>query len=173
MNLYKIHKAFANPYQNHQALKNLFLGEGRVLFQNLGSSLLVLSQIKLSDEYRNNFLIDFLDIDNCLNGDIMNFSIRLNACKGSQGKRYTLKEDEFERWVDWKMGQAGVSLVKKSIHNEGVIVSDRQGGHCYHASLFVSGILKVEDRVLFSKSVELGIGHGKAFGFGLLNVFTC
>lgn len=39
----------------------------------------------------------------------------------------------------------------------------------YNKALF-TGILTIQDRALFTKSFEIGIGRAKAFGFGLLQI---
>jgi len=46
----------------------------------------------------------------------------------------------------------------------------QKGKNCVFHSVIFKGIMKVTDQSLFLQSFEKGIGHGKAFGFGLLQL---
>jgi hypothetical protein len=172
MNIYIIHQSLSDNYKNHQMLKELFPGEGKLLYQNKGSKLIVATTISLDPKFENEFNIEFFgksnDLINKLNGEVL-FSIRLNSVKGNKSKRFTLHKDQLPEWVDNKLSSLGICY--KTIKDEGVIMSIRKGEKCYHSSVLVTGFLKTDDKEMLGNIVNNGIGHGKAFGFGLLNIF--
>jgi CRISPR system Cascade subunit CasE len=56
------------------------------------------------------------------------------------------------------------------IQSTGVQTFDKQNGQVTQNTVTFVGKLKVSDRSLFIKSFEQGIGRGKSFGFGLLQI---
>ena len=80
-------------------------------------------------------------------------------------KRIPLKTfDERKAWITKKAKNSGFSINSVSIHGFPVLVKDRT---TYNGVRF-TGTLKVTDAELFKQAVSNGIGHAKAFGFGLL-----
>ena len=175
MNIYLIHQSNKDNYYNHQLVKELFPGKNKVLFQNKGNKLLVLSETLVDDKFKDELMIEFIgttnDKLNNIKDDEFCFSIRLNSCKRHKCKRVTIPEDSVNDWVDNKLKNLGGEIISKVIKNEGIIRSKRNNIFCYHASVLVVGIMKVIDHDLLSNNIHNGIGHGKSFGFGLLNVF--
>jgi CRISPR-associated protein Cas6/Cse3/CasE subtype I-E len=172
MNVYTIHQSLSDNYKNHQMLKELFPGEGKLLYQNKGSKLIVATDIKLDPRFENEFNIEFFvksnELINSLDGECL-FSIRLNAVKSNKSKRFSIHRDQLNGWVDKKL--EGLDISYKTIKDEGIVVSDRKGKKCYHSSVLVTGFLKVGNKDVLNNIINNGIGHGKAFGFGLLNIF--
>jgi CRISPR system Cascade subunit CasE len=80
-------------------------------------------------------------------------------------KRIPLKTfDERKAWITKKANKSGFSINSVSIHGFPVLIKD---GTTYNGVRF-TGTLKVTDAELFKQAVSNGIGHAKAFGFGLL-----
>ena len=50
---------------------------------------------------------------------------------------------------------------------------EKAEGKCVFNHAFYRGRLRVTDRALFKRSFLAGLGHGKAFGFGLLRLRPC
>ncbi len=173
MNIYNIHTIYNDNYFNHQMLKEIFPGEGKLLFQRQGSILYVLTNLEIDLKYQDDFRIDKIgNTSKYLKFNIpLNFSIRLNAVKSNKRKRYTIHPEMVETFVDTKLGNIGVEVKHRMIINEGVLISERNGEKCSHSSVLVVGSLVIKDLDEFSKVLYTGIGKAKGFGFGLMNIF--
>jgi hypothetical protein len=159
-------------YANHQVLKSIFPGEGKLLFQQQGSMLYVMTDLVIDSKYSDDFRIELLgDSFKYLNDTAFNFSIRLNAAKANKHKRYTIYPDMIEPFVDSKLSDIGAEIHNRVIMNEGVLASIRKGVSCCHSSVLVVGSLTIKDLDKFSKVLHTGIGKAKGFGFGMLNIF--
>lgn len=174
MRAYILHKSFSDNYKNHQMVKEVFPGDGKVLFQNNGSKLLILSEANLDSKFSDSILLEDLGdveqyIDRC--EDECTVSIRLNPVKANKRKKFPIRSDELDDWIKKKFQEVGLDILEANIINEGVVVSERHGEFCYHSSTLVQARCKVLDRRAFSEAVRNGIGKGKAFGFGALNIF--
>jgi CRISPR system Cascade subunit CasE len=175
MEIYQIHQSYENNYRNHQMLKELFPGEGRVLFHKNKNKIMALSSIELDEKFKGDIGIDHIGnavnyIDNIKEKEVQ-FSIRLNGCKQVKGKALTLLKSDIEPWVDSKLSKCGIDVTSRFIKDEGIFLSLKNDQCIYHASLFVCGTLKIVDEDLFKNFAINGIGRGRAFGFGLLNVY--
>jgi CRISPR-associated protein Cas6/Cse3/CasE subtype I-E len=174
MKLYHIHKCHNDSYLNHQLIKELFPNEGKILIHNLNNKLLILSDIEIAKEYKNCFHISYIkDVDNnsfSINEQLP-FSIRLNSSKMKYGKRFSVPLNELEQWCDNKLSNIGATIIVRQINNEGLIQSKRKNQICSHSSVFIQGMLQITNNKQFFNTIYQGIGHAKAFGFGLLNVF--
>jgi CRISPR system Cascade subunit CasE len=173
MKLYKINQASYNNYENHQMLKEMFEGNGNVLYQNNGTSLTVLSNIELNPAYRNHIGIECVDsIRNILTKrDSFAFSIRLNCAKHVKGKHVGVLKDDMDDWICSKLSDIGAEITSKSFNVEGNIQSVRKGINVTHSSVLVFGMLAIIDQDKFEETLTNGIGRAKAFGFGMLNIF--
>ncbi|MEY2703609.1 MAG: hypothetical protein RLY43_2248, partial [Bacteroidota bacterium] len=119
MNIFIIHQSHNDSYKNHQMVKELFPGDGKVLFQKLGNKITVLTDIPLAPEFKDNF-----EIENRGNvkqpADCIPFSIRLNPVKANKRKRYPIREEEIEEWVNNKLSNLGFEILYKTISKEGI-----------------------------------------------------
>lgn len=174
MKVYKIHRAYEDNYKNHQMLKEIFPGEGKLLYQRSGSKMIVLTDIcivkKFSESFEIEYIYDTKDVVTDTNGSMI-FSIRLNAVKSNQRKRFSLHREELDQWVDNKLSGIGITVRTRSIIDEGTKVSNRGDMKCFHSSILVNGMLDIDDVDKFLQVIHNGIGHGKAFGFGMMNIF--
>mgnify|MGYP001067480440 CR=1 FL=1 len=97
--------------------------------------------------------------------------------KQEDGKRkrvglYTAKEQQ--DWIQRKANLGGFTIKAVKLMDLGMIESiKRQKNHTYHIKhlgIQFDGILQVSNGEGFKKSLVIGIGSAKAFGFGLLSL---
>lgn len=167
MKLFKIKNVKSDNYQNHQMLRNFF-PKGKILWKRYSGYLLVLSNSKTSSIIEVDTLINMYHKLKC---DMMPFSIRINACKTVNGKRYCLLEEDIEDWTKIKLLNNGFTVKHMHIYNEGYITSIRKNKPNCHGSVHVVGYLSVDDDKMFIDTLQSGIGHAKAYGFGMLDIF--
>jgi CRISPR system Cascade subunit CasE len=174
VNIYNIYSVWEDSYKNHQMVKEIFPGIGKLLFQKVGSRLVVVTDLNIDPKFMDRFEIEFQTTTeeylSNISGDIQ-FSIRINAVKSNKKKRFPIYRTELPEWINQKLSVIGADIRSKAIVDEGTIVSDRNGIKCFHSSVLVIGFLNIIDIDIFSNVVHTGIGHGKAFGFGLMNIF--
>jgi len=174
MNIYTVFRAFDDNYKNHQMLKEIFPGSGKLLFQKNGSRLLVETDIVIDKRFSDSFDVEIMaESEGVLESlpEVVMFSIRLNAVKANGRKRFPVLRTNLSNWVSDKLSNIGAEIYSMKIIDEGMLVSYRQEVPCYHSSALVIGTLNIINVDEFAKVVHQGIGHGKAFGFGLMNVF--
>jgi len=94
---------------------------------------------------------------------------RLSAGKGNKGKRIGLyKLEEQINWLQRKATDHGFAI-QTAMPTQQQRVDDRRQDLKFFSVQF-DGILQVTDPPVFLAAIQLGIGSGKAFGFGLLSV---
>jgi len=168
MVIYKISNGYSDDYKNHQVLKKLFPGQGKLLYQRNGSKLTILTDL---EPIENNDLIKLDSLDSIIEekeNKINLFSLRMNSCKRHKGKRIPTNPELF---VNKQLAKSGMNVLSSNIIDEGLLISVRKNQRCYHASVLVNGMMKIEDKDTFKRVIVQGLGHGKAFGFGLINIF--
>jgi len=175
MKAWILYNSFSDNYKNHQMIKEVFPGEGKVLFQNIGSKILILSELNINAKFAGSILLESLGevnhyINRCKEECIV--SIRLNPVKANKRKKFPVRDGEINSWIENKFNKIGLNILDIDIINEGLLRSERQGSFCYHSSALVRARCNILDKNAFSNAVRSGVGKGKAFGFGLLNIFT-
>ena len=113
----------------------------------------------------------FLEFDNYA------FEILLNPVKRNGKTQNTIPVIGKENLIKWfieKSPQWGFETDEQSLTLEKIFVQEfkkgNQNSNYTFSSVLFKGKLKVVDRNLFIKSFKEGIGKGKAFGFGLLQI---
>jgi len=169
MYLTKLMPIMGDDYLIHQEVKKLFEDTQKVLFQQTDSCLIVLSDLPCTKG--KTVPVDFSSY--ALSEEQHLFSVRLNAASRSTktGKRETVLPDKVEAWVASRLSKIGVEAVFQ-IKPEGIRKSLRKDKVISLSSIFVTGYMTVKEPDLFRKALESGIGHGKGFGYGLLNIFS-
>lgn len=159
-----------DDYKMHQAIRDIFPGGQRVLFQRSDMDALVLSKEQPIKEGLEVKEIDLSSL--AVVGEQHIFTLRLNPAKRDikTRKRVTLSEQETRTWIEEKLKGAGVNS-KFKYAREGTRRSMKGGMKISLASVLCYGVLTVRDADLFRQAVEQGIGHGKGLGFGFLNIF--
>ena len=94
------------------------------------------------------------------------------AAEGQKNSRRRILREPSERqaWLERKAEQNGF-VILQSQEQEQAHVSGRhganQGGTMHHDAQHYQGILQITDVEAFRKALQLGIGPGKAYGFGM------
>jgi CRISPR system Cascade subunit CasE len=172
-----------DPYSVHRTVYSLFpkTGEGErdFLFADKGGGfnerrILILSKRPpLQPEHGS---VDPKDIPGSfLNWDCYGFETRLNPVKREKGGGKIVPIRGRENLLEWfcvKSESWGFTTDRESlqIQGSGVQSFEKQNGEVTQNVAVFIGTLKVKDRPLFVKSFEEGIGRGKSFGFGLLEL---
>lgn len=87
------------------------------------------------------------------------------------GKRVDLRtDDQRQEWIKRKLVDAGCELADCVIRDEPAQRGAREGKRLTHGAVIFDGILRVADPPLLQAAIRLGVGPGKAYGFGLLSV---
>lgn len=103
------------------------------------------------------------------------FTVQMNPVKREKtsGKIVPIRgRDELIDWFTQKSASFGFEVLADSLSvgDTDVIQFEKDNKKVVLGKAVFTGRLKVTDRKLFCKSFEEGIGKGKAFGFGLLQI---
>ncbi|MDR2178066.1 MAG: type I-E CRISPR-associated protein Cas6/Cse3/CasE [Treponema sp.] len=178
----KAHR-ITDPYSVHRTVYSLFPktdeGGRDFLFADKGGGfnrrrILILSKRRpLRPEYGS---IESREIPKSfLEGNCYGFEIRLNPVKREKGGGKIVPVRGRENLLEWfraKSESWGFAVDRESqqIQSSGIQSFEKQDRQVTQNAATFTGILKVKDRPLFIKSFEEGIGRGKSFGFGLLEI---
>lgn len=92
--------------------------------------------------------------------------------KNSQ-RRILRQPEERQEWLERKALQNGFSILQITeqgqVHTSGRHREDK-GGTMYHDAYHYQGVLQIRDVDAFRKALQVGIGPGKAYGFGMMLV---
>jgi CRISPR system Cascade subunit CasE len=110
-----------------------------------------------------------------LNQNHYGFEIHLNPTKREKNGGKIIPIVGKENLIEWfysKSESWGFVTERESLQIQftGVQTFDKQNGQVTQNVANFIGKLRVRDRSLFIKSFEQGIGRGKSFGFGLLEI---
>lgn len=111
-----------------------------------------------------------------VNHDEYAFEITINPVKrdNASGKIIAVRgREEIQKWFMHRASDAyGFKVNPSSIQTEQISVQmfEKSGQTVTHGSATIKGQLIVTDRALFVKSFKQGLGRGKSFGFGLLQI---
>lgn len=111
-----------------------------------------------------------------LSHPLYRFEVTVNPTKKERqsGKRIPIKtSDEVTAWALGKCRESwGFSITPSSLEVQMLPVKQftSKGHSVTHGAARLSGLLQVENRELFITSFRQGIGRGRAFGFGLLQI---
>lgn len=167
----KINSAIGDDYKQHQVIRQIFPGDQKILFQQSDCGILITSITKPIDETLKIKEIDLSSI--AVTGEQFTFSLRLNPTRRDRKKRkrVALEDPQIRPWIEKQLKEIGVDAQFQFI-KEGMRRSIKQGDTISFFSVMCIGVLTVKDSGRFQKALENGIGHGKGFGFGLLNIFA-
>jgi len=110
-----------------------------------------------------------------LEQDYYGFEVQMNPVRrdSKSGKIFPVKgKNEIAAWFSEKSPGFGFEVMSGSlsVSDTDVLEFTKEGKHVVLGKAVCTGRLKVTDRQLFIKSFENGLGKGKAFGFGLLQI---
>lgn len=166
MYLTKIQSIKGDDYYKHQIIKNLFSGDQKVLFQENDSGITVVSEKSSGSDSTT------IDLSSYSVGGKHPFTLRLNPAKRDMKtkKRVAIEAQLVKGWVLKQLKAAGIEADFQYLR-EGIRRSAKQGKTVSFSSVLCFGVLTITDLNLFQEALKNGIGHGKGFGFGLINVF--
>ena len=166
----KLPNASGDDYQVHQKVRKMFPGNQKALFQRCDEGTFIFSE-KKPDAV--DFSIKEIVLSAYVNGGQYPFTLRLNPAKRDMktGKRIAIDALEVKEWIKKQLSSIGIEANFQYIR-EGTRRSIRQGKTVSLISVLTFGVLTVKDTGLFQKALIDGIGHGKGFGFGLINLFA-
>jgi CRISPR-associated protein Cas6/Cse3/CasE subtype I-E len=171
MHKYKINQSFSNAYENHQALKEMFPGDCKLLWVLKNGYIIAMCDRKAADiADEADFIEYFGDVKYDLSGDSIPFSVRVNPTKKVDKKRIALVGEEVDNYIYRKFTNIGAAVLSLTVKKEKLQVSRKKKQTIYHNSVLVTGFLSVTDKELFIEGLNHGIGTAKGFGFGLVEV---
>ena len=97
------------------------------------------------------------------------------VCDGKKNsqRRILRQPQERREWLERKAQQNGFAIIQvqeqEQIHVSGRHKTDK-GGMMYHDAYHYQGILQITDAGAFRKALQIGIGSGKSYGFGMMMV---
>ena len=103
------------------------------------------------------------------------FEVKLNPTKRNKKTGKTVAIRGSQNMLSWfveKANKLGFKVTPESlaVSDIGTQSFKKDGSTCLHGKATFIGKLVITDRDLFKKTFENGIGRGKAFGFGLLQL---
>lgn len=110
-----------------------------------------------------------------LKQEVYAFEVRLNPVTRLSGSKICTAVKGRNKLVQWFLNHQQnwgfmTEIDKLDVFDIGVQQFLKQDQMITHNKATFRGILKITDREKFIKSFEKGIGRGKAFGFGLLQI---
>lgn len=110
-----------------------------------------------------------------LNQEFYGFQVQMNPvkCDNETKKKIAIRgKENLIKWFSEKSSSFGFEIIEDSlsVSDTNVLKFSKKGKNVVLGKALFTGRLKVTDKERFRKSVEEGIGKGKAFGFGLLQV---
>lgn len=176
----------ANPYRVHQRLCMAYPAEERLLFRveenEAGSVILAQSQdvpdwqaafgefeVLAREPETKSFLLQLAL------GGMYHFRLLANPTVTREKKRLgLLKEEDQRAWLERQLDRSGACLLGCQVAAKGLQRSRKNPrkaeGHQTHLAVLYEGVLRVENVEGLAEAVKAGIGHAKAYGFGLMSL---
>ena len=169
MYITKLSPVLGDDYKVHQKVREIFPAGQKVLFQRCDEGVFVMSERKPVDD---KLLYNEVDTSLYSNGYQHAFTLRLNPTKRDikTKKRVSIEPLLTREWIKRKLDAIGIEANFQYIR-EGMRCSIRQGKTISLTSVLIFGVLTIKNSDIFQESFLNGIGHGKGFGFGFINLF--
>jgi CRISPR system Cascade subunit CasE len=179
---YSLHRVVYGLFQDvrSESEKNSSVSSG-ILFADMGGDLDSRKILILSDR-RPHLTPQFGEVQvktvsaDFLGFDKYAFETTVNPCRRNNktGKILpVVKHEEIQEWfIDRAKQSWGFSISPHHLEiiRTGVQAFEKNGQTITHGSATLKGALTITDRDRFSSSFTQGIGRGRAFGFGLLQI---
>ena len=180
-------KDLADPYAMHQTLSRIAEPEDRVLWRletgRYGENPRVLVQTlkpprweevlsRWEEPYGELAPDSPKEIHLALKpGQLLRFRLYANPTVTREGKRLGLyREEEQLNWLTQRLKERGAVVRKALVSRREKKNFKKRGETITLATAQFDGVLEVTDPERLRQAIEQGIGHGKAFGLGLLSV---
>ena len=115
-----------------------------------------------------------IDTSSFKTGDVKTFTTRINPVKRSKAthKIEIIRDEDLFEFVINRFKSSGFKLASIQIIKEPLFLIKKSQKVIPYKSLRINGTLQITDPVIFKDVLLQGItGKGKAFGFGMLNIF--
>jgi CRISPR system Cascade subunit CasE len=194
----EVRRDLADPYQMHSTLCRAFsppeknVSPGEFLWRlepetdSKGNARLILQSRSVPEWSRIEFAgyfhgtpdppLDFftrLGLDKGQAGKVFRFRLRANPCITRAGKRLGLMQlEEQLSWLKRKGESHGFEVQGVQTSEDKMLTGQRRNSSdsLRIFSVLFDGMLKIKEPEPFREAVTKGIGHGKAFGLGLLSI---
>jgi CRISPR system Cascade subunit CasE len=177
-----IQRRITDPYSVHRMVYSCFprdAGAGRILYADQGSSrdgrkvLILSSCVPEIDDTIPSTTTEITE--NFFAFSAYRFEVSLNPvkCDAKTHRRMPVTGQlQLLQWFIARSAQWGFEPDTQTLEAlpRPVVRFDRDPAECIFNHAFFRGSLRVTDRQLFQNSALSGLGHGKAFGFGLLRL---
>jgi CRISPR system Cascade subunit CasE len=176
----------ANPYRVHQRLRMAYPTEERLLFriEENDDGAVILAQSQVAPDWQAAFadfevLADTPETKSfslqLVQGGMYHFRLLANPTVTREKKRLGLVKEEDQRaWLERQLDRSGARLLGCQVVVKGLQRSrknpQKAEGHQTHLAVLYEGVLRVENAEALAEAVKAGIGHAKAYGFGLLSL---
>lgn len=187
--LSEVRRAIADCQKMHTLVTGLFgtaRQDSQILYRSAlsrdGLRLYLYASQPVKDQWRKQYDIVQRDITPWLEGleagQIWNFDLTASPSKKvpAEGKRHSQRRilrqpGERQEWLARKAAQSGFVILQatelEQLHISGTH-SMESGGKMYHDAYHYQGVLQITDADAFRRALQIGIGSGKAYGFGMM-----
>ena len=106
-------------------------------------------------------------------GQLLQFRLRANPCVTRDGKRRALlKQPDQLSWLERQFARAGLKPVQIEVRETARLTGKRrkEGAAVVVNAVLFDGMVLVEEPTALASAIEMGLGHAKMMGLGLLSV---
>lgn len=174
-----VRKVLCSPEAIHAVVSAATSGSSRPLWRLDGDRLYIVSDQLDTDRLEARLgkpVISTLDyrpfLDKLQNGETRRFALTATPVVSKDGKRTPLRTPTgMHQWAERKLAQAGARLDALDILDVHATRFNRQGRKLTFHTVEYTGVFTVTDRDKLTHAMLAGIGHGKAYGLGLMLLF--
>lgn len=174
-----VRKVLRSPEAIHAVVSAATSGSSRPLWRLDGDRLYIVSDQLDTDRLEARLgkpVISTLDyrpfLDKLQNGETRRFALTATPVASKDGKRTPLRTPAgMHQWAERKLAQAGARLDALDILDVHATRFNRQGRKLTFHTVEYTGVFTVTDRDKLTHAMLAGIGHGKAYGLGLMLLF--
>lgn len=174
-----VRKVLRSPEAIHAVVSAATSGSSRPLWRLDGDRLYIVSDQLDTDRLEARLgkpIINTLDyrpfLDKLQNGETRRFTLTATPVVSKDGKRTPLRTPAgMHQWAEGKLTQAGARLDALDILNVHATRFNRQGRKLTFHTVEYTGEITITDRDKLTQTMLSGIGHGKAYGLGLMLLF--
>lgn len=174
-----VRKVLRSPEAIHAVVSAATSGSGRPLWRLDGDRLYIVSDQLDTDRLEARLgkpIINTLDyrpfLDKLQNGETRRFTLTATPVVSKDRKRTPLRTPAgMHQWAEGKLTQAGARLDALDILDVHATRFNRQGRKLTFHTVEYTGEITITDRDKLTQTMLSGIGHGKAYGLGLMLLF--
>lgn len=174
-----VRKVLRSPEAIHAVVSAATSGSSRPLWRLDGDRLYIVSDQLDTDRLEARLgkpIINTLDyrpfLDKLQNGETRRFTLTATPVVSKDGKRTPLRTPAgMHQWAEGKLTQAGARLDALDILDVHATRFNRQGRKLTFHTVEYTGEITITDRDKLTQTMLSGIGHGKAYGLGLMLLF--